>query len=150
MTIPKVLSITVLLISQEQVLLTALLQLYTQSFKTYKNGSPGGLRGQIQAEGADVQGGHFCLVLFPLIREAPRQYPESSTVMSRETEKGLRGKHSRAPTSKLKITNMLPPFLTAPQAQGSHGTALWSTQAHPEAPHPDSHHFISGVGRMHL
>lgn len=36
MTIPKVLSITVLLISQEQVLLTALLQLYTQSFKTYK------------------------------------------------------------------------------------------------------------------
>lgn len=36
MTIPKVLNITVLLISQEQVLLTALLQLYTESFKTYK------------------------------------------------------------------------------------------------------------------
>ena len=51
-----------------------------------KNGSPGGLRAQSQAEGADVQCGHCCLVLFPLIREAPRCSPESSPGMSIEPE----------------------------------------------------------------
>ena len=43
-----------------------------------KNGIPGGLRGQIQAEGTDVQYSHWCLVLFPLIREALRCFPESN------------------------------------------------------------------------
>ena len=56
-----------------------------------KNRSEGGWRGQIQAEGTDVQCGHCCLVLFPLIREAPRWSPECSAVMSRETEKGHKG-----------------------------------------------------------
>ena len=56
-----------------------------------KNGSTGGWWGQIQAEGTDVQYGHCCLVLFPLIREAPRWSPECSAGMSRETEKGHKG-----------------------------------------------------------
>ena len=44
----------------------------------------------------------------------------------------------RAPPSKSKVTNVLPPFLMPPQAQDSHDAALWSTQAHPEAPSPYS------------
>ena len=51
-----------------------------------KNGNPGRLGAQSQAEGTDVQCGHCCLVLFPLIREAPRCFPESSPGMSIEIE----------------------------------------------------------------
>ena len=45
---------------------------------------------------------------------------------------------NRAPPSKFKVTNVLPPFLMSPQAQDSHDAVLWSTQAHPEAPSPYS------------
>ena len=40
----------------------------------------------------------------------------------------------RAPPSKFKVTNVLPPFLMPPQAQDSHDAALWSKQPQTEAP----------------
>ena len=117
-----------------------------------KNGSPGGLRGQIQAEGADVQGGHCCLVLFPPIREVPRWSPESSTGKSRETEKGLRGstielppQNSRSPTFCPHSSRPLRLRVPMVQPCGPHKPTL-----RPPPPRPDSHHFISGVGRIYL
>ena len=103
-----------------------------------KNGSPGGLRGQIQAEGADVQGGHCCLVLFPPIREVPRWSPESSTGKSRETEKGLRGstielppQNSRSPTFCPHSSRPLRLRVPMVQPCGPHKPTL-------RPPHPDS------------
>ena len=52
--------------------------------------------------------------------------------------------------TKFKVTNMLPPLHTAPQAQDSHDATLQPTQTPLKPPHPDSHHFSTDMGRTHL
>ena len=75
----------------------------------------------------------FCFHSSEKLPDAP---PEGTPGMNRETEKGHKGCKIELPDRKLKVINVLPPFLMSPQAQDSHDAALWSTQAHPEAPSP--------------
>ena len=102
-----------------------------------KNGIPGGLRGQIQAEGTDVQYSHWCLVLFPLIREALRCFPESNPD-EYTTEKDHKGCKRELPHQNSRSLMCCPHFscplrLKIPMMQpcGPHKPSL-------RPPHPDS------------
>ena len=113
-----------------------------------KNGSPGGLRGQIQAEGMASSVAIAALFCFHSSEKLPDAPPEGTPGMNRETEKGHKGckielsdRNSRSlmccPLSscplRLKIPMMQPCGPHKPTLRPPHPDSVFSAQTWKEA-----------------